>query len=183
MRTIVNGHSEDKTFLSDTIVSLLEWCLNYKKTVYFGIADARNIYNVKIEYDKYCSEGRYNEGHYECYLMVTFSNINNEQLYYDTLFVNSDDPPLSDVVESFEINYLSNDFLERRLRNSKICGLKKNINSAASTYISNLVYDRSLVGMEIPEGIRYFIREAFIAGANYVIDNTKKERDVKSSVG
>ena len=117
MRTIVNGHSEDKTFLSDTLVSLLEWCLNYKKTVYFSIADAHNIYNVKIEYDKYCSEGRYNEGHYECHLMVTFSDINNEQLYYDTLFVNSDDYPLSDIVESFNINYIINPNLDKYLNN------------------------------------------------------------------
>lgn len=53
---------------------------------------------------------------------------------------------------------------------------EENINSAASTYISNLVYDRHLAGMEIPEGIRYFIREAFLAGAKYVIDNTQKEQ-------
>ena len=44
------------------------------------------------------------------------------------------------------------------------------------------VYTVSLI-MKKPEGIRYFIREDFITGANYVIDNTKKERDVKSSVG
>lgn len=59
---------------------------------------------------------------------------------------------------------------------------KENINSAASIYISNLVYDRSLIGMEILEGIRYFIREAFIAGANYVIDNTQKERDKRNTI-
>ena len=35
---------------------------------------------------------------------------------------------------------------------------KENINGAVSTYISNLVYDKSLIKMEIPEGIRYFIR-------------------------
>ena len=52
---------------------------------------------------------------------------------------------------------------------------KKNINGAASTYISNLVYDKSLIEMEIPEGIRYFIREASIAGAKYVIGNTQKK--------
>ena len=116
MMSIVNGHSEDKTFLSNTLVSLLEWCLNYKKTVYFSITDARSIYNVKVEYDKYCSEGRYNEGHYECYLMITFSNINNEQLYYDTLFVNSDDYPLSDAIESFRINYMKNPNLDKYLK-------------------------------------------------------------------
>ena len=116
MMSIVNGHSEDKTFLSNTLVSLLEWCLNYKKTVYFSITDARSIYNVKVEYDKYCSEGRYNEGHYECYLVITFGNINNEQLYYDTLFVNSDDCSLSDAIKSFEINYLLNDFLDKTFK-------------------------------------------------------------------
>ena len=48
MRIIVNGHSEDKTFLSDTLVSLLEWCLNYKKTVYFSIAVKEDIMKVII---------------------------------------------------------------------------------------------------------------------------------------
>lgn len=58
----------------------------------------------------------------------------------------------------------------------------ENINSAASTYISNLIYDKSLIEMEIPEGIRYFIREAFIAGAKYVIGNTQKERDKRNTI-
>lgn len=43
---------------------------------------------------------------------------------------------------------------------------EENINSAASTYISNLVVPK--------EVIKYFIREAFIEGAKYVIDNTQK---------
>lgn len=42
---------------------------------------------------------------------------------------------------------------------------EENINSAASTYISNLV---------VPKEVKYFIREAFIEGAKYVIDNTQK---------
>ncbi len=113
MRTIVNGHSEDKTFLSDNLVSLLEWCLNYKKNVYFSIADAHNIYNVKIEYFYHCSEGRYNSEHYDCYLNVTFSDVNNKKFHYDVLFVNSDDWPLSDVVESFKINYIINPNLDK----------------------------------------------------------------------
>lgn len=116
MKVIANGYSEDKTFLSDNLTSLLEWCLNYKKNVYFFIDAIHTYYNVKVEYDEGCSEGRYNEGHYECYLMVTFSNINNEQLYYDTLYVNSDDYPLSDVVETFNINYLWNDFLDKTFK-------------------------------------------------------------------
>ena len=116
MRTIVNGYSEDKTFLSDNLTSLLEWCLNYKKNVYFFIDAIHTYYNVKVEYDEGCSEGRYNKDHYECHLMVTFSNINNEQLYYDTLFVNSDDCSLSDAIKSFEINYLLNDFLDKTFK-------------------------------------------------------------------
>lgn len=43
---------------------------------------------------------------------------------------------------------------------------EKNINSAASTYISNLIIPK--------EEVKYFIREAFLAGAKYVIDNTQK---------
>jgi len=116
MRIIVNGYSEDKTFLSNTLVSLLEWCLNYKKPVYFSIANAHNIYNVKIEYNKYCSEGRYNENHYSCNLNVSFSDINNKQLHYDTLFVNNDGWPLSDVVESFRIKYIINPNLDKYLK-------------------------------------------------------------------
>ena len=117
MRTIVNGHSEDKTFLSDNLISLLEWCLNYKKTVYFSIADARNIYNVKVDYDELCSRGRYNDGSYDCYLNATFKNINNKDLHYDTLFINSDDYPFSDIIESFRINYIINPNLDKYLKN------------------------------------------------------------------
>lgn len=116
MRTIVNGHSEDKTFLSDNLVSLLEWCLNYKKTVYFSIADARSIYNVKIEYDALCSRGRYNDGSYDCYLNAAFYDINNKQLHWETIFINSDDWSFSDAISSFNINYITNPNLDKYLK-------------------------------------------------------------------
>lgn len=116
MKVIANGYSEDKTFLSDNLTSLLEYCLNYKKNVYFFIDAIHTYYNVKVEYEEGCSKGRYNEGYYECYLNVTFSHINDEQLYYDILFVNSDDWPISDAVKSFEFNYLLNDFLDKTFK-------------------------------------------------------------------
>ena len=120
MMSIVNGYSEDKTFLSNNLISLLEWCLNYKKNVYFSITDVCNIYNVKVEYDELCSRGRYNDESYDCYLNATFKNVNHKYLHYDTLFVNSDDYPLSDVVESFRINYMKNPNLDKYLKTEEL---------------------------------------------------------------
>ena len=116
MRTIINGHSEDKTFLSNNLASLLEWCLNYKKPVYFNIVDTSNIYNVKIKYCDNCSEGRYNDRNYDCYLIVTFSDVNNKQIYYDALIVNSVAHTLSKAVKSFEKEYIINPNLDKYLK-------------------------------------------------------------------
>ncbi len=102
MRTIINGYSEDRTFLSNNLVSLLKWC--YKKNVYFSIAD---VSNVKIEYDEESSVGRYNDGFYGCYLNVTYKDAENKFLDFETLFINSDDYTLSDAVENILYNKIN----------------------------------------------------------------------------
>ena len=52
----------------------------------------------------------------------------------------------------------------------------ENINRAASTYVSNLICDRFSVGMEMSEELQYLIKEAFITGAHYIIDNTQNNK-------
>ena len=53
---------------------------------------------------------------------------------------------------------------------------EENINSAASTHVANTIHNRYLSGIGNSKVIKYFIREAFIAGAKYVIDNTQKTK-------
>lgn len=106
MKIIANGYSEDKAFLSDNLTSLLEWCLNYKKSVYFIISTPSTYYNVEVKYNVEDSEGWYLRGSYSCYLEVFITNKEGKSIH-KTLFVNSDDWDLEDAVEDFNLNYIA----------------------------------------------------------------------------
>ena len=99
-------------------MSLFEWCLNYKKTVYFSIADTSNIYNVKVEYAANCSRGRYNDGDYDCCLNIILSNIDNEPLEYNCFVVNHI-RSINDVADSFRIIYIMNPNLDNHFKRWK----------------------------------------------------------------
>lgn len=126
MKTITNGHSEDNSFFSDNLTSLLEWCLNYKKSVFFIIDTPNTYYDVEIKYDTDASEGHYLRGSYFCHLDVSITK-GNEQIY-KTLFVNDDDWTIDDAVSDFTLNYITNpitncaDTYESKIKN------KENIN-------------------------------------------------------
>ncbi len=106
-KKIVKGHSEDRSFLSNNLTSLLEWCLNYKKSVYFFISTPSTYYNVEIQYDECASEGQYlKDTTYSCYLNVFITNTKGRCIQ-KTLFVNSDDWTLEDAVFCFDAHYIT----------------------------------------------------------------------------
>lgn len=105
MKRIINGHSEDSKFLSDNLTSLLEWCLNYKKRVYFDIETSNAIYSVEIKYDV-SSKGHYKRGNYTCYLYITITNVNGQKVY-DAVAVNDGNENLTDAVSYFNLNYIA----------------------------------------------------------------------------
>ena len=49
---------------------------------------------------------------------------------------------------------------------------EEQMNKAADVYLANLLHDRCLSG--IPEQIKYLIRNAYLSGARYILNNTQK---------
>lgn len=111
MKTITNGHSEDNSFLSNNLTSLLEWCLNYRKSVLFTVDAPNTHYDVKIDYDTDVSEGRYLRGDYFCYLEAFIIN-KKGRCINKTLFVNNDDWTIDDAVSDFTLNFITSPIRE-----------------------------------------------------------------------
>ncbi len=124
MNKIVNGGN--KEFRSNNLVSLLEWCLNYKSSIFFFINTPDTYYKVKIDYDD-SSKGDYLSGHYDCILIVTITD-KKDQSIYGTLFVNSDDYTLDDAIEVFTEKYLT-----RNININKLYETSKSIGGTMGT--------------------------------------------------
>lgn len=49
---------------------------------------------------------------------------------------------------------------------------EEQINTAADVYLANLLDDKCLSG--IPEQTKYLIRNAYLSGARYILNNTQR---------
>ena len=105
MNKIIKGHSEDNTFLSDNIYSLLEWCLNYKKSVHFILYNPYHSYNVEIKYIKDISEGNYKTDTYRIWLNVAIPN-EQGKFILDSIYIDDVNSFIEEAVKNFIIHTL-----------------------------------------------------------------------------
>ncbi len=111
---IVNGHAIDGKFCSNHLISLLEWCLNYKMPVYFQLRCQEYLFDVEIRYEEAASVGNYLRDEHECYLTVMISLCGEKTLgtRYDSLVVD-DCHTVEDAANDFKRDW-GEEFLLKR---------------------------------------------------------------------